>query len=320
VASRGVHWIVGAGGLLGSSVVATAPTTLRIWRPSGGVEWSNPAQWPECFDRSLREMHGVDDGDDWSIWWCAGRGTVSSSLEELRNERHALETLLVSLARSPKRWRERGSIVFSSSAGSVYAGTDEVPIRADSPPRPLTAYGRSKLELEKSVRWRASEIGMRSIVARITNLYGPRQDLGKGQGLVSRVCSAILRREPVPVFVSLGTVRNYVYASDAARLSWRLLYDESRGESVTSIVCSPANVSVGGVLKACELIADERALVRLEARSDSESLSRSVFFDPATTGSALFDYTPFHVGVHRVYSAVLEAWCTSGFAASRSAI
>jgi UDP-glucose 4-epimerase len=303
-----VHWIVGAGGLLGSSVVSTAPTTIRIWRPNRRVEWSNQAQWPEHFAGALREMRDVDDGDGWSIWWCAGRGTVSSSLEELHDERRALEVLLDSLARSPKRWRERGSIVFSSSAGAVYAGTDEVPIRVDSLPRPFTAYGRIKLELEELVRRRASEIGMRSVIARITNLYGPRQDLGKGQGLVSRVCSAILSREPVPVFVSLGTVRNYVYASDAASLSWRLFHDESRGETVTSIICSPANVSVGGVLKMCELIADRQPLTRLEARTDSESLSRSVFFDPTVSGSASFQYTPFHVGVHRVHSALLDEW------------
>jgi len=308
VVSSGAHWIVGAGGLLGSSVVATAPTTIRIRQPSRRVDWSDSTKWPEYFDEALREMREVDDGKEWGIWWCAGRGTVSSSLEELHDERLALEALFGALARSPNRWREHGSIMFASSAGSVYAGCDDVPIRMDSPLRPLTAYGRSKLELEELVRRRASEIGVRSIVTRITNLYGPRQDLGKGQGLVSRVCSAILGREPVPVFVSLGTVRNYVYASDAARLSWRLFHDESRGESVTSIICSPANVSVGGVLRMCELIADERALVRLEAREDSASLSRSVFFDPAATSSAPFDFTPFHVGVHRVHSSMLDAW------------
>lgn len=307
MATSGVHWIVGAGGLLGSSVVDSVPTASRTWFPAARVDWSTPDSWADSFGSAVRQLNAASDGDDWSIWWCAGRATVSSGDEELGEERRAIQALLNAIARSPRRWRERGSFVFSSSAGAVYAGTDAVPIELDSPTAPVTAYGRSKLELEEVVRRSATEMGMRSVVARITNLYGPRQDLGKGQGLVSRVCSSIMNRRPVPVFVSLGTVRNYVYASDAARVTWGLVQDESRGSSVTRVVCSPANVSVGGVLKMCEMIADERPLVRLEARSDSADLSRSVFFDPAAVGIDRFPYTPFHVGVHHVVSSMLEA-------------
>lgn len=302
-----MNWIVGAGGLLGSSVVDSSPSTSRTWFPSARVDWSTPESWGDSFSLAVREMNARSVGDDWSIWWCAGRGTVSSRDEELLDERRALETLLAAVARSPKGWRERGSLVFASSAGSVFAGSEDVPIRIDSSTLPVTAYGRSKLEMEAVVRRSAAEMGVRSIVARITNLYGPRQDLGKGQGLVSRVCSAIVNRRPIPVFVSLGTVRNYVYASDAAQIMWDFVQDESRESSVTRIVCSPANVSVGGVLKMCEMIADERPLVRLEARTDSMDLSRSVHFDPFAVGIDHFPYTPFHVGVHRVYSAMLEA-------------
>jgi uncharacterized SAM-binding protein YcdF (DUF218 family) len=77
-------------------------------------------------------------------------------------------------------------------------------------PRPLAPYGEVKLGMEEALRAAAAEIGAAALVGRISNLYGPGQDLSKPQGLISRVCIAHLTRAPLPVMVSLDTMRDYL--------------------------------------------------------------------------------------------------------------
>ena len=57
---------------------------------------------------------------------------------------------------------------------------------------------------------------MRAVLGRLANVYGPGQTLGKPQGLLSQLCLADATGRPLPVFVSMDTIRDYLYAGDAA--------------------------------------------------------------------------------------------------------
>ena len=81
----------------------------------------------------------------------------------------------------------------------------------------MSAYGESKLEQERIVRAWSAATGVPAAIGRFSNLYGPGQDLTKPQGIISRLVRASLRGEPLLVFVPLDTVRDYLFAADAAR-------------------------------------------------------------------------------------------------------
>ena len=66
-------------------------------------------------------------------------------------------------------------------------------------------------------RW-AVESGGRVVVGRIANLYGPAQGLEKPQGLISHLIKSHLPRVPISIYVSLDTMRDYIYAADCAEL------------------------------------------------------------------------------------------------------
>ena len=82
----------------------------------------------------------------------------------------------------------------------------------------LVAYGRAKLAMEGHARALAAATGVRVVLGRLANVYGPGQTLGKPQGLLSQLCLADATRRPLPVYVSLDTIRDYLYAGDAARM------------------------------------------------------------------------------------------------------
>lgn len=311
-----LNWVVGAGGLLGSSVCTESPQTETLWAPGFKVNWSSPSTVGAEISLGMDHFVEATSGRPWRLWWCAGKGTVSSTAEVLVEEFTALSALLAALRRASPQWLAQGQVVFSSSAGSIYAGSPDTIISNETAPAPLTDYGLLKLRCEQAIQEVGTQTGMTTIVTRITNLYGPKQDMSKSQGLISATCSSVIRHRAVPIFVSLGTVRNYIHARDAARSMWRSVIDGSTRGNVIRIVSSPANLSVGNVLKVVEEVVGERVLTRVASRPDSAVLSRSVFFDPGQGGVELDDYVPIHVGVDEVYASLLRSWQAGSMAVS----
>ena len=72
--------------------------------------------------------------------------------------------------------------------------------------------------MEAAVERLAEATGVRAVLGRLSNVYGPGQTLGKPQGLLSQLCLADATGRPLPVFVSMDTIRDYLYAGDAARM------------------------------------------------------------------------------------------------------
>ena len=117
----------------------------------------------------------------------------------------------------------------------------------DTAPRPLVAYGRAKLAMERHASRVAESTGLRVVLGRLANVYGPGQSLGKPQGLLSQLCLADATRRPLPVFVSLDTIRDYLYAADAARMVVRTIELARRGAGIRGrkVLASGRPVTVG---------------------------------------------------------------------------
>jgi len=143
---------------------------------------------------------------------------------------------------------------FSSSAGGVYAGVGAPPYDEGSPVRALAPYGQAKLDGEALVISWSQRTGMPSLIGRIANLYGPGQNLGKAQGLISQICRTNLTGQPLSIYVSLDTLRDYVFAPDCAALIVAGLARLRRERPATSsnavikILASQRAITIGAVL------------------------------------------------------------------------
>jgi UDP-glucose 4-epimerase len=214
-----VSWVVGRGGLLGRGVESALARRGRTWHPA------EPFQWQDgdiLAPQLLQACHAFADevgGGPWQLAWCAGAGVVGSAAADLERETAALHRLLEGLAHvlGPDRMRA-GTMFLASSAGGVYAGSPEPPFREDSPVRPLAPYGDNKLQQEGLVRDWSSRTRTPVLIGRISNLYGPGQNVSKNQGLITTVCRRVLARQPLMLYVPLDTIRDYCYIRDASRL------------------------------------------------------------------------------------------------------
>ena len=143
---------------------------------------------------------------------------------------------------------EDGVVFLASSAGGLYAGSSDPPFSEETAPRPLVAYGRIKLRMEEQLREVVRGTALRAVVGRLANVYGPGQRLGKPQGLLSQLCLADATGSPLPVFVSMDTIRDYVHVGDVARMvrrSVELAREEPGGTVVVKVLASGTPVTVG---------------------------------------------------------------------------
>jgi UDP-glucose 4-epimerase len=132
--------------------------------------------------------------------------------------------------------------VFFSSGGAIYGDMD-VSAREDDPLRPISPYGRHKIEGEKLV----SAFGLSYAVLRPANVYGPRQRGDIEGGVVAIFLQRWRESRELVVFGDGRAVRDYVYVQDVARAVLRAV--DAR-ESGTWNIGTGVPTSVNGVIDA----------------------------------------------------------------------
>ena len=142
--------------------------------------------------------------------------------------------------------RETGvkQIVFSSTC-ATYGLPETMPIREDTPQRPVNPYGETKLMIERALYWYGVAHGLRSVALRYFNAAGadPDAEIGEDHAPETHLIPLILdaavgRRSHIGIF---GTdyptrdgsaIRDYIHVQDLANAHIRALqYLEKGGES-----------------------------------------------------------------------------------------
>lgn len=275
-------WVVGSTGLLGSAV-------HRHLRGQGRevhttvVPWSDPPAAVEALVRAAADFSDIGS----EVYWCAGAGVIGTRVEDLHAEVEVQRQFL-------GRWEPRPgrhSIFLASSAGGVYAGCAGAPFDETTVPAPLAPYGHAKLRSEYLLREFASRHGVPLLIGRLSNLYGPGQDTSKSQGLISQLCRAQLTRQPLSIYVSLDTKRDYLYVDDAAAMAVSGLGAVgTRGGVHLKVLASERSTTIGAILGELHRITRRRPTVVLgtsvNARFQVRDLRlRSVAWPP-TSGLA----------------------------------
>jgi UDP-glucose 4-epimerase len=197
---------------------------VRALTSGADIFQSEPITWAvaETLDASIASAvrgfsASVSPADGWEIYWAAGVGTMGSDSSQLQIETRTLRILLQELARNEKLRAASGAIAFASSAGAIYAGSTDAVVSESSRPAPTTPYALEKLQQEELLRdFHATHFGLRVLIARISTLFGPQISGRQSKGLFAHLARSVISHEPVKIFVPLDTMRDYIYADDAA--------------------------------------------------------------------------------------------------------
>ncbi len=309
-----VTWVVGAGGLLGTAVAATlrrrGAGPVMTWQ----VSWGTAAAGRDLADGLDRLVELAEQPHTpWRVLWCAGAGVTGTSSAALDLEVATLTDFLAALA--ARRSAIGGGTVFlASSAGGLYAGgaTGRPQSEADEPV-PISAYGRAKLAAENAARAYAAATGDTVQIGRIANLYGPGQNLDKGQGLISALCRGSITRQPVSVYVSLDTVRDYLFVDDCAEMIADMVElgrptEIPAGTALVKVLASQQGTTIASLIAVCRQVFKRAPLIALGRSANAAFQVRDLRLAsvvwPAIDRRCL---TPLPVGIAATAAGILLA-------------
>ena len=122
-------------------------------------------------------------------------------------------------------------VIFASTGGAIYGEQRHFPATEKHPTTPLSPYGVGKLAVEHYLEYYRQVHGLRYVVLRYGNVYGPRQDPEGEAGVVAIFCGKILGGHRLVIYGDGEQTRDYVYVGDVARanvLALRYLTDGPR--------------------------------------------------------------------------------------------
>lgn len=107
-------------------------------------------------------------------------------------------------------------VVFVSSA-AVYGPSEVVPKIETMRPEPASPYATTKMVGEFACQEIAQLRPVETVVLRLFNAYGPRQDPNAPYaGVIAKFCSAVAAGKPLEVHGDGDQTRDFLYAADAA--------------------------------------------------------------------------------------------------------
>lgn len=246
--------------MLGHSLELELAKTHSIWVPETRTNWQDQTSAVTSLRQDCEGFFQSIGDADWSIAWCAGQSIVGSTDSEITRESELIETLFESI-KICKPKDTRGKVFFASSAGGIYAGIANAVITEDSKQSPISTYGLGKLAHEEIFRKYSRNLEINCLIARITNLYGPGQDMSKSQGLISQLCKSNLTKKPLNIFVPLQTARNYIYVEDASAMIAEFM--QHKDELCIKIFASPQSVTVATIIRTSYEVFKRRSLISL---------------------------------------------------------
>jgi UDP-glucose 4-epimerase len=216
--------VTGGAGFIGSHVVDILAAeghqvsiVDNLWELGGGrMEHVNPqAQFykVDVRDAALTDVFEKERPE--AVCHLAAQHSVKISGDDPVHDAQVNVLGLINLLQCCTRFGTR-KVVFSSS-GATYGTVDEMPIDENTPQRPQSPYGITKMASEYYLRFWREAHGLDFASLRYGNVYGPRQDPTGEAGVIAIFAHAILRGEPVRIDWDGEQQKDYVYVRDVAR-------------------------------------------------------------------------------------------------------
>jgi UDP-glucose 4-epimerase len=290
--------------LLGSRGILGSGFRTRLEHSGAEVTLMKP-RWQSVEDVSLTVcselVRLLKNGGPITVVWAAGVGHVGASEAQLAAETAGVAAVAKALREIPADAAAATTVLFASSAGALFAGSGSI-IDENTAAAPIATYGWEKLRQEELLRRAAEETGARAVACRMSNLYGLADGRLSARGLVSTAVRCTRLRQPMTVFVSPDTRRDYVLNSDAAALALRACEAAPRGFS-TALIREGRTRTVAEVLGLVGAVARRRVPAVYAERPESRLQPRSVRFAPPPRDHRAVPLTPMEAGLARIVMA-----------------
>ena len=172
-------------------------------------------------------------------------------------------------------------VIFASS-GATFGTPDRLPMNEQTPQRPESPYGITKMVSEHYLNFYKSEHGLDFTALRYGNVYGPRQDPNGEAGVIAIFIGKFLAKQGVRIDWDGEQTRDYVYVKDVAQANVLAL---DRGPGGKYCIGTNQRTSVNEIYRLLVQISAFEAPVTHALRRPGDA--RDAQFDPALAKAEL---------------------------------
>ncbi len=178
-------------------------------------------------------------------------------------------------------------IIFISSA-AVYGDKAVFPISEDSSLEPISFYGLQKVFSENYFEYLARNSNINLQILRVSNPYGPGQNVYGRQGFIAMLIGSIMSGKNVNLFNCGKMIREFIYIDDLVDI---LLHISSRDDILFPIlnISSGSSYSLLEVISIFEEIIGSKVKVKLLPAREGDILVSKL--DTAKLKSILGEYS-----------------------------
>jgi UDP-glucose 4-epimerase len=184
--------------------------------------------------------------------------------------------------------------IYFSSGGTVYGRNNSIQIAEEEPCRPINFYGYSKLMFEEYIGLAHRMHGLKYLVIRPSNPYGPHQNPANKQGVVSVFIDRVLKDEAIEIWGDGSVVRDYIWITDMTNALTNVLSKELWNTTIN--IGSGVGHTVNEVVAIIETVTKKTAkIVFKEARTvdvarivlDVSKLKNEIDFYPTSLSEGI---------------------------------
>jgi UDP-glucose 4-epimerase len=176
------------------------------------VDISNAEDVKKVFDEFAPEV----------IFHLAAQANVRKSIENPERDREVNVIGTLNLLENAARAKTK-HFIFSSTGGAIYGENAPRPTPETEEPKPVSPYGRHKLESEINIARFAKENGFKATILRYANVYGPKQNPRGEAGVIAIFADKMIANEPLSMFGSGDQTRDYVFVKDIVSANLKAL-------------------------------------------------------------------------------------------------
>lgn len=128
-------------------------------------------------------------------------------------------------------------VVYASSS-SIYGNSEVLPKREDMIPKPLSPYAVSKLAGEKYCQVFYQVYGLKTVILRYFNVFGPRQDPNSQYSAVIPKFIAAMKRGERPVIYGDGKQsRDFTYVANVVEVNFLACEADNVSGEILNVAC-----------------------------------------------------------------------------------
>jgi UDP-glucose 4-epimerase len=138
-----------------------------------------------------------------------------------------------------------------ASSAAVYGDTEKLPIKEDTPLKPLSPYAASKISAEAYCQAFAKSYALNTIILRPFNVYGPRSANSPYSGVITKLLKAAASNDTFTIQGDGEQTRDFIHVNDVTQ-AITLALENQKTTAETFNVCTGKPVSINQLVQATE--------------------------------------------------------------------